>query len=342
MKQNDNGAKPPFILLSSIKPEGVKWLWEGRIPLGEITLFDGDPSTNKSSVCLDLAARVSTGRQMPDGSPGVSGGVILLQAEDSTSKTVVPRLDAAGADRGQIAELDRSVVIPDNLELIQETIVRLKAKLLVIDPLSAFLGASANNDQSVRQALAPLAQLIDKYVVAVIAIRHLNKSRGQQTLYRGLGSVGIVAAARSHFVFGVSLQDPNMRIMAHSKCNLTPRSSSLLYEPIDDGNETVRIVWRGPCDFTAEQIIAQKHGSQQKDGAKRLLIEVLANGPVSEKAIEEKASAQGLSMRTLHRAKAELGIISQRSGFGKGSMVFWMFPPASRPWYPAIPSVATQ
>ena len=82
--------------LSEIESQSVKWLWPNRIPLGELTLFDGDPATSKTSVALDLAARISTGRQMPDGTDGCRGGVLLLTAEDSISKTVIPRLQVCG------------------------------------------------------------------------------------------------------------------------------------------------------------------------------------------------------------------------------------------------------
>jgi hypothetical protein len=93
----------PFTLLSRIAGEQGEWLWRDRIPAGDLTLFDGDPGTNKSSVALDLAARVSTGREMPDGTTGCQGGVVLLAGEDSLSKTIRPRLDAAGADLSRVA-----------------------------------------------------------------------------------------------------------------------------------------------------------------------------------------------------------------------------------------------
>ena len=245
-----------FRILSGVKPQSVAWLWKDRIPLGEITAFDGDPATNKSSVTLDLAARVSTGKAMPDGTDGVLGGVLLLQAEDSLHKTVVPRLVAAGADRGRIAQLPETVTIPKDLDAIEEAIITMKAKLLVIDPLAVFLGRNVNNDQSVRQALAPLAEMAERQEIAVILIRHLNKTSGQRSMYRGLGSIGIVAAVRSHFLFGISPKDRNMRVMCHAKSSLLVAAPSLLFEPVGDNNGVVRIEWRGECDYTVEDLLA--------------------------------------------------------------------------------------
>jgi hypothetical protein len=141
---------PKLITLSGLTPQRVEWLWPPRIPIGEITLIDGDPSVNKSSLLLDLAARVSTGREMPDGAAGVDGGVLLLMAEDSLRKTVLQRLTAAGADLRRIAAPLPSVAISGDLALIEEAASRIGAALIVIDPLMAHLNHDANNDQKVR------------------------------------------------------------------------------------------------------------------------------------------------------------------------------------------------
>ncbi len=312
-----------FRILSGVDPQQVSWLWKDRIPLGEITAFDGDPATNKSSVTLDLAARVSTGKTMPDDSAGVLGGVLLLQAEDSLDKTVVPRLLAAGADRGRIAQLPETHTIPKDLDAIEKAVIGMEAKLLVIDPLSVFLGRNANNDQSVRQALAPLAEMAERQMVAVILVRHLNKTSGQRSMYRGLGSIGIIAAARSRFLFGLSPKDPNMRVMVHTKSNLGVLAPSLLYEPVGDVDGVVRIQWHGESDYTAEDLLAAKHGQRAKDEAKQFLSKLLADGPVAQKDVRAKAAQEGLSWRTIERAKADLKIVSERRGFGQGSEVYW-------------------
>ncbi len=317
-----------YKILNEIKPKPVEWLWKGHLPLGELILSDGDPATNKSSVMLDLGARVSTGRAMPDGSEGVLGGVLLLQAEDSLRKTVVPRLQAAGADLSRIAQLPETVTIPADLKDIEEAVIGMEAKLLVIDPLSVFLGRNANNDQSVRQALAPLAEMADRTKIAVNSVRHLNKSAGQRSQYRGLGSIGIIAAARSRFLFGISPKDRNMRVMVHTKSNLGILTPSLLYEPVGNENGVVAIQWHGECDYTAEDLLAAtKRGQREREDAKRFLKELLTDGPVAQKEVRDKAAQIGLAWRTIERAKADLKVISERHGFGQGGTVYWKLPP---------------
>jgi len=317
-----------FTILSDVEPKPVQWLWRDRIPLGELTLFDADSATNKSSITLDLAARVSTGRSLPDGSEGLVGGVILLQTEDSLEKTVVPRLDAAGADRSRIAILSATVMIPKDLPDIEAAIIAMDAKLLVIDPLSEFLGRNANSEQSVRQALAPLAALAERQGIAGILVRHLNKSVGQGAMYRGLGSVGIVAAARSRFILGPHPKDPNVRVLAHAKTNLGLLTPSLLYEPVTGENGAVRIEWRGECGLWAEEVLApQKRGLREIDAAKHFLTGILSRGPMAQKDIKAEATKRGVAWRTVERAKADLGIVSERRGFGQGSVVYWSLPP---------------
>lgn len=189
--------RPVVSRLSELDPEPTEWLWHLRIPKGELTVVDGDPSVNKSSVLLDLVARVSTGREMPDGTPGTFGGVLLLSSEDSIEKTVILRLVAAGADLSRVAVPSRSLLLPRDLRLLEEAVASVQAKLVVIDPMMAFLACDANGDQKVRQALTPLKGFAERSGVAVVLVRHLTKRGGRQALYRGGGSIGIIAATRS-------------------------------------------------------------------------------------------------------------------------------------------------
>ncbi len=119
-----SGQKTKLITLSELTPMETEWLWHLRIPRGELTIVDGDPSVNKSSLLMDLAARVSTGREMPDGTAGTLGGVLLMLAEDSLQKTVLQRLQAAEADTSRIAVPSRPVLIPRDLPLSKRSRAR--------------------------------------------------------------------------------------------------------------------------------------------------------------------------------------------------------------------------
>lgn len=322
MNQRHNGLRS----LSDVDPREVEWLWKNRIPLGELTILDGDPSVNKSSFTLDLAARVSAGREMPDGSPGIKGCVLALLGEDSLEKTIVQRLTSAGADLDQIKTFEGSIMLPDGLKQVEAAIAQTQAKLLLIDPLMAFLACDANGDQNVRKALTPLKTIADKMNCAVVMVRHLTKRGGKHSLYRGSGSIGIVAATRSALLIGKSPDDPNFRVLCHIKSNLGPLSPSLLFEPVDlDGS--VIVEWRGECDFTADDILSVPTKNEGRlSAAMSFMASILEDGPVAQQKVKATAIEQGIALRTLDRAKEVLGVISTRQGFGPGGYWLWKLP----------------
>jgi phage N-6-adenine-methyltransferase len=320
-------SKPLLCRLSELSPETTEWLWHLRIPKGELTVVDGDPSVNKSSLLLDIAARVSTGRAMPDGTAGTLGGVLLLLGEDSLRKTVLQRLQAADADLNRIAAPDRLVTIPDDVSLVEKWACETRASLLVIDPLMAFLACDSNSDQKVRRALHPLLRLAEERNMAVVMVRHLTKRGGRHALYRGGGSIGIIAATRSALLVGKAPDDPDLRVLCQPKTNLGPSAPSLLFEPVPAANGVVQIQWRGECDYAPEDVLAPQTPSTSRIAeAMNFLTDLLADGPRSQQAIKEKAAAAGLAYRTLERAKELLGVKSERHGWGPGSKCFWRLP----------------
>lgn len=321
-----------FTLMSDVVAKPVEWLWPLYVPAGELTLFDGDPSTNKSSLTLDLAARISTGATMPDGTSAKQGGVLLLVGEDSIAKTLQLRLHAAGADLDRVGCITKAISLPDDLDAVARAAMKMSARMIVIDPLTVFLGRNANNDQAVRQALTPLRHFAERSNISVVMIRHLNKSGGRRALYRGSGSIGIVAAVRSAFLVGKHPEDSNLRVLCQTKNNLGPMAPSLIFEPVTADNGAVRIEWRGECDLTADHLLVPSQGSGNRlNVAEAFLTAVLASGPVEQVEIQRQAAAQAIAYRTVERAKRLLGITSRREGFGPGSVVLWEFPSIDSP-----------
>jgi hypothetical protein len=323
--------------LSEVEPEQVEWLWEDRLPRGKLTVLDGDPGLGKSAVTLDVAARVSAGLELPDGERCEPAGVVLLSAEDGLADTIRPRLDAAGADTERILALatvpegrtgERTICIPNDLHLVERAIGRVGAGLVVVDPLMAFLGekTDAHKDQHVRRALAPTAALAERTGAAVLIVRHLNKSAGGNSLYRGGGSIGIIGAARSGLVVAKDPEDPERRILASNKNNLSRAARSVVFGLETAPNGAARVAWGGTSELSASDLLKEPADSEQRSAlskAKAFLSKELADGPVAAERAEKDAREAGVSERTLKRAKRALGVGSKKEGDGSWS---WVLP----------------
>ena len=168
---------------------------------------------------------------------GTEGGVLFLTAEDSVSKTLCPRLAAAGANMNRIAVMKKIIRLPDDLDDVRRAVAQIAARLIIIDPLSAYLSRSMTSDQGVRQGLAPVQQLAEEANTAVVMIRHLTKGRHHNALNAGSGSIGVIALARSALLIAPDPDEPNRRILTQHKNSLGPQAASLRFEPMDDGRQ---------------------------------------------------------------------------------------------------------
>ena len=350
-----SGSQAKVVFMNEVQGKRISWLWRERIALGKLTLLDGDPGQLKSAITLDLAARISTGREMPDGTPGLAGGVVLLSFEDDPADTIRPRLDAVSADLSHILLLravgdgseERLPSIPDDLDSVRSAVAALEvpARLIVIDPLMAALSSNVNShrDQDVRRALAQLARLAEELQVAVVVIRHLNKGESKRALYRGGGSIGIAGAARSVLLVGDHPDHQDEHVLAAVKANLAQLALSMRYRarPVKvegligggdnrdaSDDEYVTVQWLGTSPLDADSLLDERPSSEEKsalDEAKDFLRQVLADGPVLYKEIQKQAKDAGVSMSTAGRAKRGMNVLSRKRGM-------------DGPWAWALPS----
>lgn len=340
------------ILVSDVERERLRWLWPGRLALGKLSILDGDPGLGKSTLYCDLAARLTTGRSWPGEEehtygPEHSGSVVIVTCEDAIGDTIRPRLEEAGADLSRclvvqtVPEWDdkreqwteRVPVIPDDLPQIEEAVKRVDARLLIIDPLFAHLSGEINSfrDQDVRRALAPLANLVERLDVAALIIRHLNKASGGNVLYRGGGSIGIVGAARLGMLLARNPNDENALVLASTKANIALQPDSLTLRIVSSSNDSdVGIVqWEGTTPLTAQELVSSYAGktATKQDEATEWLIARLSHGPVLSETLIREAKDQGLSRRTLFRAKKDLGIKAEAIGSpAHGGSWQWILP----------------
>ncbi|ORA69460.1 hypothetical protein BST23_00545 [Mycolicibacterium elephantis] len=293
--------------MADVKPTAVRWLWKGWLPRGKVSIFEGDSDVGKSTVTLDWAATVSTGRAWPptvmDGKTLISqdepGGVLLVGVEDADDDTVVPRLIAAGADLSRIRSLERPVdetgsptpfTIPDDIDWLRKAIVEAEATLVVIDPITACLPENAKHgvDSSIRRILMHLVDLAREMDCAIVLIRHFNKAAGMSAKHRGGGSVAYTALVRSVISAG-KLTDRGEQgeafAIARTVGNLSKPPATIGYclqdapdlpdlpEPEDDQLRIAVVKWCGPLSLTADQLVGA-------DGAK--VGDARKNAPVRE------------------------------------------------------------
>lgn len=322
--------------LSDVTPEDVSWLWPGRFPYGKLSLLVGDPGLGKSFLTLDVAARLSRGTPWPDlrDTPFEPANTVILSAEDDPADTIRPRLDAAEADVKRIHVIEAVQRTEDgerayfNLDLdlkpLEDCIGDTDARLVVIDPVSAYLGnRDSHRDADIRGLLAPLSDMAARHRCAVIGVTHMNKSGASRALYRAMGSLAFIAAARIAWLVARDNDNPGRRLMLPLKSNLIKDPSGIAFE-IADG----RVCWFSDrIDIDADSVLAVTSEDRTACAAAvDWLGELLAHGAAPCKDIREAAEAEGHKWRTVQRAKTQLGIRSLREGFGEGSRYVWSLP----------------
>lgn len=300
-----------LINMSDVEATAVQWLWYPYIPFGKLTIMQGDPGEGKTHLILAVTARLTKGEALPQAEPMPPANVIYQTAEDGLSDTIKPRLEMVGADCSRVLVIDEST---DALSLcderIREAIEQTDAKLLILDPLQAYLGANVDMHRAneIRPVFHKLGQVAEETGCAVVIIGHMNMG-GTKSGYRGLGSIDITAAARSVLIVGKSPQDPNTRIMAHSKSNLAPAGASIAFELGD----TFRFL--GTSSITVDELLGFEQVKRNSlEEAKSLLLAMLSDGRQESKVIFEEAQQRGISERTVKTAKKELGIESLQEG----------------------------
>jgi hypothetical protein len=329
-----------MIPLNQLRPRVLEWLWVGRLALGKLAIFDGDPGRGKSLVTLDLCARITTGRPMPDGSGGGEpANVVIIQGEDFADDTILPRLKALGADLGRVFVFHSDFLeekgpfrLPTHTKILRQALELIRPRLLVIDPIMAFLDRKilACDDQSIRRALKPLGELVNHYGCACILVRHLNKSGGSRSLYRGGGSIGFSAACRSCWLFDFDPEDQGRLIMAQTKNNLAARQESFAYRIVPQLGAEPLLEWLGPSPLTSDELLG--HAGRKaatvllRDVADEFLTALLEDGPRTTTEIWQAAREQGLHRRTLQNARSLLGIDSVRVWNGQKTLTYWLLP----------------
>ena len=326
LKEPSKPETVKIIRMSDVELTPVEWLWKPYLPFGKLSVLQGNPGEGKTYFAMHLAAACTNGKLLPNMERMEPFNVIYQTAEDGLGDTVKPRLIEAGADLDRVLVIDDSdVQLTLSDERIEKAIIENNARLVIIDPIQAYLGADVdmNRANEVRPIFMRLGQVAQRTGCAILLIGHLNKAAGMQSLQRGLGSIDIAAAVRSVLFIGKLKHDPTMRILTHEKSSLAPPGASLAFSLGDESG----FRWVGEYDITADEMLSgiEPQRETKTQQAKDLICALLAGGKqVLSEDIDKAALERDIPGRTVRDAKRELGDALKSKIVEGRKKVFWM------------------
>jgi hypothetical protein len=319
MKRSE--IKSPFKPLSAVQPRKVDFLFKPIIPYSMITVLEGDPGAGKSYFALWLACAVSTGLKLPNGIVPEKAAALCLCAEDDAEYTLRPRVDKMEGNPSRIFYLANELLLDEvGCKMIEKEVIQRNASLIIVDPLISYMPqyADAHNSTDIRSVLGRLKRLAETTGAAILIVRHLTKTPREKAIYRGVGTVDMIAAARSACLVGLHPDDPDLRVIAHIKHNVSMKGPSYAFELIQGKeSEVPQLKWHGEVELAAEQILQLPQQEPRPiEHAIEFLKTELKDGPRSVDELLDKAQTRTISKRTLDRAKQDLKVVSRKNGAG--------------------------
>ena len=329
-----------LINMDTVEVEQIEWLLYPFIPYGKVTIIQGDPGEGKTTMVLQIIAKLTRGEtilpadstkdkrididsesDMVDAENIENNAltqhleapvnVIYQTAEDGLGDTIKPRLLAAGADCTKVMVIDDSEQPLTMADVrLEEAIVQTKARMVVLDPIQGFLGSEVDMHRAneIRPLMKRIAVLAEKYHCAIILIGHMNKNSGEKSSYRGLGSIDFQAAARSVLVVGRIKDDPTLRVVCPAKSSLAPEGGAIAFRLDPEQG----FQWIGPYDISVDELLSGNSRGHKLREAQSFLKEVLVDGPLPQTEIEKAAQQAGIRPKTLRNARYELGATSTK------------------------------
>ena len=319
MKVPEKEELVPMLCYEDIEQISVEWLWFPYLPFGKLTIIQGNPGEGKTYFAMMLTAACTNRKTFPNMEEIEPFNVIYQTAEDGMGDTIKPRLVEAGADLSRVMVIDdteEALTLSD--DRIEKAIRQNQVRLLIIDPVQAFIGADVdmNRANEVRPIFRSLGDIAQATGCAIVLIGHLNKAAGTQSTYRGLGSIDITAAVRSLLFIGKLKDSPTTRVLIHEKSSLAPPGQSLAFSLGDEKG----FEWIGAYDITADELLAGTDTAKAESKtaqAEMLILELLADGKKMPSAELEKAvNDRGISSRTMRTAKSRIGdrLVTEKDG----------------------------
>jgi hypothetical protein len=337
-----------IINLATVRSRAIDWLWPGHLARGGLELLAGTPEIGKSQIHCQYIAYLTTGRDWPNGMPGIQPcRVIMITAEDTAADTIVPRLKAAGANLNLVEQLhairrngrDEMFLLGEDLERLARIVRHFgNVGLISLDPITAYMGSNKHFDShratDVRSQLMPLKRFAEEFGIAVTAITHPPKNASAQALDHFIGSQAFIASARiGHLCLPEMVEDADgkkiptgRRLFTNPKINIAARQPTLAYridvvdvEPDVETSVMIRapvIRWEGEVAISAEEALAASRptrgGGRKTIDVDGFLHDILSGGPVSATVIKTRGTIHGFSEDQLRGARQRLNVVAFR------------------------------
>ncbi len=325
-----SARRPEILTLSQVEAKEVGWLWKPYLANGMLAMLSGDPGCGKTYIGLAIAAAVTTGRAPYTEEDREPADVLYLSIENSPEYVLRPRFDSLGGDASRFQILQGSVVGNgrkaekgsvrlSDVRLLRDALRQTGARLVIVDPIQSYLGAEvdAHRSNETRPVMDGLSRLAEEFGCCILLLRHLSKAPTGKAIHRGLGSIDLTGAVRTELLAGCSPDEPALRALVQVKSNLGQFGPSIGYAIEADG----KFRWTGESQLTASTILAPElNGGETgvRADAKEFLLSVLAQGPRPANDIMAEAEQEGISERTLKRAKKDLNIRSKKGPMSSG------------------------
>lgn len=315
--QYPTGSDNAFGNMADVVEEDVKWLYAPYFPRGAVSLIDGDPGLGKSSFTVAVVSALTLGREVSWSPDRPKGKALLLSAEDDPARVQKPRLTANGADSGSIRYARELFSLDEKgLAMLRAEMLQHRPDLVIIDPIIAYMSASFDLHRAtdMTRFFTEIDRIAAEFDCAMIAVRHLRKSRDGDALYQGLGSIAVVGRVRSVLVLGRHPDDPKLRAVAHTKSNYGERGPTIVFDLKSlPGKKVPFITWLDTEDISADDILRPQSESgagrppNESEQVERFLRDFLADGEMESKAVFRSGEVRGFTVITIRRVFKKLG-----------------------------------
>lgn len=255
--------KKDYIRFSEIEEKEIEWIWYPYIPRGMVTIIQGDPKCGKTTLLSDIIARITNGENKPFSNDCFQVGNIVFQNNDDPPFVLRKRIEKQNANLEKVLIIDseEKQLYFNDLSRLEKVLESLRPIMVVFDPIQSFMGnTNQNNQVEVRNALAPLKKLAEKYNCSIILVQHLKKGLESKAIYKGVGSIDFVGFARSTIMVVKDSSNKEERMMIHTSSNVAKEGNCLTYKISDNG-----LVWlEDKGDIDADELFGEEANTKQE------------------------------------------------------------------------------